>query len=143
MIRVIRWRRITKFLSKLALKTFVLFAAVGRRFRIELIRSLKILRKGLAGEGVETKEMLGTYFLYSQGQASQEEMEKANAQFRDLLKAMGLSIFLVLPFAPISIPLVVKLGRRFGIEILPTAFQEEFDLKIKKDPENPSAKKDD
>ncbi|MBU2425362.1 MAG: hypothetical protein KKA56_00630, partial [Gammaproteobacteria bacterium] len=36
--------------------------------------------------------------------------------------ATGLGIFAVLPFAPITIPLIVKLGRKLGIEVLPSAF---------------------
>jgi hypothetical protein len=33
-----------------------------------------------------------------------------------------LGVFAILPFAPITIPLIVKLGRKLGIEVMPSAF---------------------
>ena len=55
--------------------------------------------------------MLTIYRRYTQGQTSKEELKRANEQFVDILKGLGLGVFAVLPFAPITIPLVVKLGR--------------------------------
>ncbi len=68
--------------------------------------------------------MLEIYQKFSQGKCSKEEMKKANAQFRDLIKSMGLGIILVLPFAPITIPVIVKLGKRLGVDVLPSAFSD-------------------
>jgi hypothetical protein len=33
-------------------------------------------------------------------------------------------VFAVLPFAPITIPVIVKLGKSVGVDILPSAFAE-------------------
>ena len=60
----------------------------------------------------------------SQGQASPEDIKLANKQFRDLLKSMGLGVIIVLPFSPITLPLVVKLGRKLGVEVLPDSFKD-------------------
>ena len=63
--------------------------------------------------------MLETYFKYSQGTASAAEMNIANEQFRQILKSAGLGALLILPFAPVTIPTVVKLAKKFGVDILP------------------------
>jgi hypothetical protein len=52
-------------------------------------------------------------------------MKVANEQLVDLVKGLGVGIFAVLPFAPITIPFIIKLGKRFDIEVLPSAFYEQ------------------
>jgi hypothetical protein len=83
---------------------------------------LLLLKAALRQEKRETKEMLEIYRRYTQGTASKEELSVANAQFFDLLKGLGLGVFAVLPFAPITIPVIVKLGQWMGIDVLPSAF---------------------
>ena len=112
------------------LKTFytviyIFIAMRGQKFKAKLIESLIKLKTAFATESVETKEMLNVYLKYSKGKSSKEEMNKANEQFRDLARALGIGIFAFLPFAPITIPFIVKLGKRLGIEILPSAFRED------------------
>ena len=81
--------------------------------------------------------MLITYLRYTQGRTSKKEMKKANKQFREFLGALGLGIFVVLPFAPITIPALVRLGRKFKIEILPTSFRRDLSKsKVSKDDSN-------
>ncbi|WP_394388185.1 hypothetical protein [Shewanella woodyi] len=93
-----------------------------RRFWLRLKRDLLILKEALSQEKQETKEMLVTYKRYTRKQASSEELREANKQFGDLLKGLGLGMFAVLPFAPITIPLVVKLGKVVGVDVLPSSF---------------------
>lgn len=81
-----------------------------------------ILKDALSQEKQETKDMLVTYKRYTKKQASREELAEANKQFGDLLKGLGLGVFAVLPFAPITIPLVVKLGKIVGVDVLPSSF---------------------
>ena len=69
--------------------------------------------------------MLDTYRKYLLGQASDAEMQLANEQFRDVLRGLGLSIVVILPFSPITIPAIVKLGERFGVTVLPSSFSVE------------------
>lgn len=88
------------------------------RFR----RAMIALKKALAQEKEETKEMLYIYGKYTKGVATKEEIKVANAQFLDVLRGIGLGIFAVLPFAPITIPIIVKLARYVGVEVMPSAF---------------------
>jgi len=98
------------------------FRISKRRFSIRLKRDLIILKEALAQEKKETKEMLVTYKRYTRKQANREELREANRQFGDLLKGLGLGMFAVLPFAPITIPVVVKLGKIVGVDVLPSSF---------------------
>jgi hypothetical protein len=97
----------------------------GKAFKHLLLKSLLKLREALEKETEETKEMLVIYHKFSKGQASKDEMLKANAQFRDLIKSLGLGVLLVLPFAPLTLPFFVKLGKYLGVNILPSSFQIE------------------
>jgi hypothetical protein len=80
------------------------------------------LKIALAQEKQETKEMLAIYKRYTQGQTNSAELKRANEQFVDILKGLGLGVFAVLPFSPVTIPLVVKLGRLVGVDVLPSSF---------------------
>jgi hypothetical protein len=95
-----------------------------RRHTIKLKKSLVLIKIAFAQEKTETAEMLVIYKKYTQRQATKEEMKIANDQFIDLLKGLGLGVFAVLPFAPITIPVIVKLGRLVGVEILPSSFND-------------------
>jgi hypothetical protein len=88
------------------------------RIRFSMIR----LKFALAQEKDETRQMLRIYQHYVTGDVSKAELARANAQLADVLRATGLGIFAILPFAPVTIPLIVKLGRKLGIEVLPSAF---------------------
>ena len=72
------------------------------------------------------KVMTATYQNYLRGTATREEIEQANAVLRDYLKIAGIGTLLVLPGAPITIPLVVKLGKAVGVDILPSSVDAEM-----------------
>ena len=72
------------------------------------------------------KIMSATYQRYLRGTATAEEMEHANTVLRDYLKIAGLGTLLVLPGAPITIPLAVKLGKALGVNILPSEVEAEM-----------------
>jgi hypothetical protein len=93
-----------------------------KRSMIKLKRQMLMIKVALAQEKTETKEMLVIYRKCTQRQASSEEVQAANKQFLDILKGLGLGIFAVLPFAPITIPIAIKVGRLVGVEILPSSF---------------------
>jgi hypothetical protein len=93
-----------------------------RRQQLRFRRAMVALKIALAQEKQETKEMLSIYKRYTQGQTNSAELKRANEQFVDILKGLGLGIFAVLPFAPLTIPLVVKLGRLVGVDVLPSSF---------------------
>lgn len=100
-----------------------------KRGKLRLKRQMLGVKLALAQEKQETKQMLSTYRKFTQRQASNDEMIEANKQFVDLLKGLGLGVFAVLPFAPITIPLVVKVARWVGVEILPSSFYDMDNLK--------------
>jgi CRP-like cAMP-binding protein len=65
------------------------------------------------------KYMKNIYQKSLRREASKEELERANAYFRDYLKMAGIGTLLLLPGAPLTIPLAVKIGKAMGVEILP------------------------
>lgn len=93
-----------------------------RRSIVQLRRNMVRVKIALAQERVETRAMLNIYKRYTKRDASAEEMRIANQQFIDILKGLGIGIFAILPFAPITIPLMIKIGRWVGVEILPSSF---------------------
>ncbi|MBE0371026.1 hypothetical protein PAUR_b1186 [Pseudoalteromonas aurantia 208] len=80
------------------------------------------LKGALAQEKQETKEMLTIYKRYTMGEGNKSDLKVANKQLVDILKGLGLGVFAVLPFAPITIPLIVKLGQWVGVDVLPSSF---------------------
>ena len=111
------------FSQTCALEVIVFIGKRAVTFQKRLVNGLKTLQKALSQETRESKEMLAIYQKSLQGQATRAEMKKANRQLRDIFKGLGIGVIVVLPFSPITLPLLVGLGRKFGIEILPTAFQ--------------------
>ena len=91
----------------------------GENLKKELVKGLTKVKGGLAKETKENKEMLNIYYRYARGEATGEEMDKANEQFRNLLKTLGMGTLLLIPLSPITIPTFVKLGKLFNIDILP------------------------
>jgi hypothetical protein len=83
------------------------------------------IKELLAKENDQTNEMIDTYQRYVQGTVSDDEMDKANEQFKNLLKTVGLGVLVVLPFSPITIPAILKLAKKHGIDVLPDAFKKE------------------
>ena len=111
-----------KILGKISQSPVHGLKLLKRRQRLTLRRSLLKVKEALAQEKVETKEMLNTYQRYLQGDADKAQMKQANKQFVDLIKGLGLGVVVVLPFSPITIPLIVKLGQSVGVDVLPSAF---------------------
>jgi hypothetical protein len=101
-------------------------SVVKNKALIPLKLGLLTVKRGLAQETRETKVMLRTYQRFTKGQASKQEMEEANKQFVDVIRGLGLGVLVVLPFSPITLPFIVKLGERIGVNVLPSAFKLDF-----------------
>lgn len=98
---------------------------VGRDvLRHDLVR----LRGVLKAEDRALRTLVGTWHRRTRGEASREEMKAANAALRELLKTLGIGGLAVLPMAFLTIPMLVKLGTRFGVEVLPRLELDETDL---------------
>ena len=125
-------------------------SAAKRKALIPLKNGLLAVKRGLAQETRETKVMLSTYRRFTRGQASKQEMQEAHKQFVDVIRGLGLGVLAVLPFSPITLPFVVKLGERMGVNVLPSAFmldtqegeiieiQQEIEVLVESDNANPS-----
>lgn len=85
---------------------------------------LKRIQEELARETLETKTMLSIYSKATIGEASPEELKYASKQFKDLLKNVGFGTVLILPFAPVSIYLLIQLSKKFDIDILPPWYKK-------------------
>ena len=81
----------------------------------------------IKNEQKETKELGLLLKKYAEqgGDLTRNEMKIVRDQFYDLLKIAGLSIPLIMPFSVIIIPLIMKLGLKVGVRILPTSFYDE------------------
>lgn len=79
----------------------------------------------------ETKEMMSTFSgLLTQhlpdGRApTNEELKDAVEQLKDVHRMAGLLIMAVLPGSALTLPAIYALGKRFGIELLPSAFRKQ------------------
>lgn len=81
-------------------------------------------------ERKETKEMMSTFSsLLTQhlpdGRApTNAELKGAIEQLKDVHRMAALLIVAVIPGSVITLPAIYALGRRFGVEILPSAFRK-------------------
>ena len=55
---------------------------------------------------------------------TKEELDTANKQFSDLLKSLGLAGVFALPGGLLAIALLVKVGHKLGIEIIPDKYRK-------------------
>ena len=85
---------------------------------------LNTIKEILNTESKETSEMLEIYRKYIAGEELDEDaIKKANNQFTDLIKNAGLLGVFALPGGLVAIAFLVKLGKKFGIDILPKSFK--------------------
>ena len=103
-----------------------------------LVEALK-MRKFFNVQLEHGKFIAQVYQKYMRGDAKKEEMEKANLYFRDYLKMAGLSTLFILPGAPLSIPLAVKIGKALGVDILPGVSDAE-ESTVATDPTHPTSR---
>ena len=85
----------------------------------KVIKWINRLKRIVRKEREKTAEMFKVYKDYVNGSATPEEMEAANKQFRNLLKIAGLTSLTLLPGSVVTIPIVVKLAKKYNINLLP------------------------
>ena len=93
---------------------------LGRNIR----RALALLKATLKHDTESSRAMLKTYYSFTQGNTTKEDLEKANKQLNIVLKELGFGVLTMLPFSPITIPLVAKLARKYDIDIVPDWFKD-------------------
>jgi len=82
------------------------------------------LKEKLTEETEPSRAMLKTYSDYIKGEATDEELDKANNQLNEILKDLSLGLMAVIPFAPITIPMIAKFAKKHNIDILPDWFKD-------------------
>ena len=85
---------------------------------------IAFLKEKLTDETESSRTMLKTYSDYLKGEASDEELEKANQQLNEILKDLSLGLMAVIPLAPITIPMIAKFAKKHNIDLLPGWFKD-------------------
>ena len=85
---------------------------------------IAFLKEKLTDETESSRVMLKTYSDYLKGEASDEELEKANQQLNEILKDLSLGLMAVIPLAPITIPMIAKFAKKHNIDLLPEWFKD-------------------
>ena len=67
--------------------------------------------------------MLDIYIKYAEGSASEEELDKANEQLKEILKSLGLGILIILPFSPITLPYIFSKAKELNIDLIPNWYK--------------------
>lgn len=86
-----------------------------RSFNIK--EMLPKLKEIASVESQNTAEMWDIYWRWMD--ATDKEKEFANNQIKNLLKTAGLAGLVILPGTPLILPMIVKLARKAGVNILP------------------------
>lgn len=67
--------------------------------------------------------MLDVYIKYVEGSASNEELDFANEQLKQILKNLGLGILIILPFSPITLPFIFSKAKELNIDLIPNWYK--------------------
>tara|TARA_B000000557_G_C20686779_1_gene405557 strand:- start:134 stop:427 length:294 start_codon:yes stop_codon:yes gene_type:complete len=82
------------------------------------------LKEKLTEETESSKAMLRTYSDFLKGEATEEDLERANKQLNEILKDLSLGLMAVIPLAPITIPMIAKFAKKHDIDLLPEWFKD-------------------
>ena len=85
---------------------------------------IDFLKDKFTEETESTRTMLKIYSDYVKGEASDEDIEKANKQLNEILKDLSFGLMAVIPFAPITIPVIAKFAKKHNIDLLPEWFKD-------------------
>ena len=89
----------------------------------QIKQNLLKLKDSFLEETEENKKMLDIHINYIEGNASDEDIENANKQLKQIFKSLGLGILVILPFSPISIPYVLKKAKENDIDLIPECYK--------------------
>lgn len=103
------------------------YLASQKRYLASVARTMNSLKQ----EKVETQVMLRTFFsvlthkLPKGKKPEDHEIKAALEQLKDVHKMAGLLVLAITPGSVVTLPALCALGKRFGIDVLPSAFKEE------------------
>ena len=92
--------------------------------RNKLQKYILKLKESFLEETEENRKMLDIYVKSIEGLASEDEIEYADNQLKQIFKNLGLGVLTILPFSPITIPYVVKKAQEFGIDLIPNWYKK-------------------
>lgn len=72
----------------------------------------------------ETKELTRLIWVSKDRPLTKEEIDPLKGQSLDIFRFICLSGIFVLPFSGFLIFFIIKIGKRLGVRILPSAFEE-------------------
>ncbi len=84
---------------------------------------MKKLQQSFLTENIQNKKMLDIYIKYAEGNVSEEELENANEQLKEILKSLGLGILIVLPFSPVTLPYIFSKAKELNIDLIPNWYK--------------------
>ena len=87
-------------------------------------KTIDFLKEKFTEETESTRTMLKIYSDYVKGEANDEDIEKANKQLNEILKDLSFGLMAVIPFAPITIPMIAKFAKKHNIDLLPEWFKD-------------------
>ena len=93
-------------------------------FEGRIKKIVDFLREKFTEETESTRTMLKIYSDYVKGEANDEDIEKANKQLNEILKDLSFGLMAVVPFAPITIPMIAKFAKKHNIDLLPEWFKD-------------------
>ena len=82
------------------------------------------LKEKFTEETESTRTMIKIYSDYVKGEANDEDIEKANKQLNEILKDLSFGLMAVVPFAPITIPMIAKFAKKHNIDLIPEWFKD-------------------
>ena len=85
---------------------------------------IDFLKEKLTEETESSRAMLKTYSDYVKGEATEGDLEKANNQLNEILKDLSLGLMALVPFAPLTIPMIAKFAKKHNIDLLPEWFKD-------------------
>ena len=85
---------------------------------------IDFLKDKFTEETESTRTMLKIYSDYVKGEANDEDIEKANKQLNEILKDLSFGLMAVVPFAPITVPMIAKFAKKHNIDLLPEWFKD-------------------
>ena len=85
---------------------------------------IDFLKEKFTEETESTRTMLKIYSDYVKGEANDKDLEKANKQLNEILKDLSFGLMAVVPFAPITIPMIAKFAKKHNIDLLPEWFKD-------------------
>ena len=92
-------------------------------FTKSFYRTLEKLQQSFLIENKQNKKMLDIYIKYAEGNASNEDLNSANEQLKQILKNLGLGILIILPFSPVTLPYIFSKAKELEIDLIPNWYK--------------------